>query len=72
MIIDHAVVTYQLQAVASVSSDVLHDVTVGHPLGGHREFPILEGVGNSDETENVGMTQVLPHDNLFAEALHNV
>ena len=46
---------YKLQMISSVCADVLHDVTVGHPFGDHREPPIIEGVGDSDKTENIGM-----------------
>jgi len=47
--------TDQLQVVASVIADVLHDVAVDHPFVDHRESPILEGVGNANKTEDVGM-----------------
>lgn len=36
-------------------ADVLDDVAVGHPFVDHRESPMLEGVGNADKIEDVGM-----------------
>lgn len=69
---DDAIVTHQFQVVTSIGTDVPHDVAVGHPLGNHGESPILKGVGDSNEIENVGMEQVLPHDNLLAEPLHSM
>ena len=72
MEVDHAIIAYQLQVVASIDSNVPHDVTIGHPFGDHRKFPIFEGVRDSDKIENVGMGQILPDGNLFAEALHSV
>ena len=63
------ILAYELQVVASMTSDVLHDVAVGHPFGDRREHPVLEGVENADEIEDVGMGQVLPHSNFFTEML---
>lgn len=68
---NHVVVAHQLQVITSVGTDVLRDVTVGHPFGNHRQPPFPEGVRDSDEVKNVGMGQVLPHGDLFAEALYN-
>ena len=58
--------------VASVIANVFHDVTVGHPFGDRREPPILEGVRDANEIEDVGVGQVLPQDNFFTEALQDV
>jgi hypothetical protein len=69
---DHTIVAYQPQVVASVTTDVRHDVTVDHPLGDHRESPALKGVRDSNEIENVWMGQALPQGNFFAEPLHSV
>ena len=63
---------HQPQVVASISTEILHDVSVGHPFRDRREPPILKGVKDSNEIEKVGMGQALPHDNLFAEALHSM
>ena len=64
--------SHKLQVIASVTTNVLHDVAVSHPLRDHREPPILEGVRNADKTEDVGMGQVLPHSNFFTEVLYNM
>ena len=69
---DRADAAYQLQVIARVCANVRHDVTVGHPLGDHRESPNFKGVRNPNEAENVGMGQIFPRDNLFAEPLHSV
>jgi len=66
------IMTYEFEVVAGVIADVLHDVSIGHPYGDHGEPSILEGIRDSDEVEDVGMGQVLPHDNLFTEALYCV
>ena len=58
--------------ISGVISDVLHDVTVGHPFGDHGEPPVLESVRNSEKIEDVGMGQVLPQGNFFTEALYSV
>ena len=63
--------TYELQVIACVITNVFHDVAVGHPLGDHREPPILEGVRNADKIEDVGMGQVLPQGNFFTEVLYS-
>jgi hypothetical protein len=49
------ILAYELQVVASMTSDVLHDVAMGHPFGDRREHPVLEGVENADEIKDVGM-----------------
>ena len=49
------IVTYELKVVASVVTNILHDVTVDHPFSDHREPPFLEGVRNPDEIEDVRM-----------------
>ena len=67
---DHTIVTYQLQEIARVGTDVRHDVTVDHPLRDHRESSVLKGIRDSDEIKNVGMGQIFPHGDLFAEPLH--
>ena len=64
--------THEFQVITSVIADVLHDVSVGHPYGDHGEPPVPEGVRDSDEIEDVGVKQVLPQSNFFAEALHGV
>ena len=58
--------------IAAVAADVLHDVAIAHPLGYHRELPIVKCIRDPNEIENVGVRQILPHDNLFAEALRRV
>ena len=68
----YAIVTHQLEVIAGVIADVFHDVAIGHPLRDHREPPILEGVRNTDEVEDVWMGQVLPHGDFFAEVLSDV
>ena len=66
---EYAVKTYKLKVISSFSTDVLHDVAIGHPFRDHREPPILKGVGNPDKIEDVWMGQVLPYGNLFTEVL---
>ena len=68
----YVIVSYELHVISGVITDVLHDIAVGHPFGDRRESSILEGIRNSDETKDIGMGQVLPHDNLFTEALWGV
>ena len=68
----HRTVTYELQVISSVITNVLHDVAMGHPYGDYREPPILEGVRSTDNIEDVGVGQDLPHGNFFAEALYSV
>ena len=58
--------------VSSITANVVHDVAVCHPFGDHREPPILKEIRNTDKCENVGMGQVLPHDNFFTELLYNM
>jgi hypothetical protein len=58
--------------IACVSANEIHDVTVYHPFGNHREPPFLEGIRNPNEGENVRMGQILPHGHLFAETLRGV
>lgn len=65
----YAIMTYKLQVVASVIADVSCDIAVGHPFRDHRKPPIFEGVRNPDKIKDVGMRQVLPHGNFFAELL---
>ena len=69
---ERAIVTHELQVIAGVTADVFHDVAVGHPFGDHGEPPILKCVRNADEIEDVGMGQVLPYGNFFAEVLYCV
>ena len=52
---NHAIVANQLQVVASDTTDVLHDVTIGHSLGDHGASLILKSARNFSEIENVGM-----------------
>jgi len=65
----YVITTYEFKVVTSIITDVLHDVSVGHPFGDHRESPVPEGIRNSDQADDVGMGQVLPHGDLFTEAL---
>lgn len=65
----HKITAHQLQVIAAGTTDVVHDVTVGHPVGNHGEPPVLKGVRDADEVEDVLVGQVLPHGNLFAKAL---
>ena len=67
----YGVVTYKLEVIAGVATNILYDVAVSHPFGDHRESPILEGVGNPDEIKDVWMRRVLPYDR-FTEALCDV
>ena len=69
---EYGIVTYKLKVIASVAANILHDVAIGHPFRDHREPPILEGVGNPDEFEDVWMGQVLPHGHFFTEVLYDV
>ena len=45
--------TYEFQVVTSIAMDVLHDVSISHPFGDHREFPIVECVKNTGKIEDV-------------------
>jgi len=63
--------TYKLQVVASVITDVSCDITVGHPFRDHRKPPIFEGVRNPDKIEDVWMRHVLPHSHFFTELLQD-
>ena len=69
---EYAIMTYKLKVIASVMADVLHNIAVGHPFVDHREPPILEGVGNANKTEDVGMGQILPYGYFLTEVLHGV
>ena len=64
------ILTYELQVITSVTTNVIRDAPADHPFGDHGETPVLEGVRNADKTENVGMGQVLPHGNFFTKDLH--
>jgi len=66
------IATHKLKVIASVSTNVPHNITIVHPFGNHREPPILEGVRNPDESEDVWMGQVLPYGHLFTEELYDV
>ena len=66
---EYAIETYELKVISSFTTNVLHDVAISHPFRDHREPPILEGVGDPDEIENVWMGQVLPYGNFFTEVL---
>ena len=72
MIKGYGIATHKLKAVSSIATNILHDVSISYPFRDHRELPILEGVRNSDETEDVRMGQVLPNGNLFTEVLYDV
>ena len=63
--------TYEPKVIASVIADILHDVTVGHPFRDHGEPPFLESVRDPNELEDIRMGQVLPHGNVFTEALYD-
>ena len=69
---EYKILTHKLKVIPGVATNVLHDVAVGHPFRDHRESPILEGVGNPDEVEDVWMGQVLPHGHFFTEVLYDV
>ena len=43
---DNVLVPYQLQVVASVGTDVPHDVAARHPLGDRRKFPLSRVSGS--------------------------
>ena len=64
--------THELQVIAGVIADVLHDVAVGHPFSDHGEPPIFKGVRNADKVEDVGMGQILPYGNFFTKMLYRV
>lgn len=64
--------TYKLQVVASVITDVSCDIAVEHPFRDHREPPIFEGVRNPDKIEDVRMRQIFPHSNFFTELLRGM
>ena len=68
----YSIVTYKLKVIASVSTNVLHNITIGHPFGDHREPPTLEGGRDPDEIEDVWMGQILPHGHFFTEVLYDV
>ena len=65
-----AILTYELQVITRIITNIIHDAPVDHPFGDHGETPVLEGVRNAGKTENVGMGQVLPHSNFFTEVLY--
>ena len=69
---ERAIMTHELQVIAGVTADVLHDVAVGHPFRDRGEPPIFKGVRNADKIEDVGMGQVLPYGDFFAEVLYCV
>ena len=66
---EHAIQTYEFEVIASFVTNVLYDIAIDHPFRDHREPPILEGVGNPDEIEDVWMAQVLPQGNFFTKVL---
>ena len=68
---EYGIATYKLKVISRIAANVLHDITVSHPIRDHREPPILEGVGNPDEIEDVWMGQVLPYGNFFTEVLYD-
>ena len=67
---EYGIAAYQLQVITSVIADILNDVTFGHPFGDYREPPSLKSVRNTEDTEDVGMGQVLPHGDFCTEALY--
>ena len=69
-----SIVAYQLQMIASVSTDILCDLGTRPPLGNHagHPHPFIKGIRCTSELENVGMREAVPQDDLFAEALRNV
>jgi len=63
---------YKFEVIASIATNILHDITVSHPFRDHRKPPILEGVRNPDEIKDIWMEQVLPHGHFFTEVLYDV
>ena len=55
MIKIYVITTYEFKVIASVVTDILHDVSVGHPYGDHGKPTVLEGIRNSDKLKDVGM-----------------
>ena len=49
------IITYEFKVIAGIITDVLHDVSVGHPHRDHGEPPVFEGVRDSDKIEDVRM-----------------
>ena len=49
--------------------DKLIDVSIGHPFGDNRKVAVAHC--HSQQRENIRMTEVFPHHNLFAEPLRN-
>ena len=50
---EYTIETYELEVISSFTTNVLHNVAISHPFRDHREPPILEGVGDPDEVEDV-------------------
>ena len=63
---------YELQIISSVFTDILHDVTAGHPFGDQSEPSTVEGVRNADKIEDIWVGKALPHDNFSTEMLYGV
>ena len=62
--------TYKFQSVGRVFADILHDVTVRHPLRYSSEHVAPKTILNTDEFEDIGMGQRIPKDNFLTELLH--
>lgn len=63
--------THELQVIANVAANILQDVAIDHPFRDHREPPVLEGIRDTDKSEDVGMGEVLPRGNFFTKALYH-
>ena len=69
---EYVIVTHEPKVVASVFTNILHDVTASHPFRDHREPPFLEGVRNANKIEDIRMGQILPHGDFFTEVLCDI
>jgi len=66
---EKATIPYEHQVIASVITDVLHNVAIGHPFGDRGEPSILKGIRNSNKAKDIWMRQGIPQDDFFTEAL---
>ena len=62
-------VTYKLQPVGMILSDVFHDIPVRHPLRHSDELSFPHVPVNSSQTHDVRMGQHTPEDDLLAKLL---
>ena len=62
-------VTYQFQSVDVISSEVLHNVSVRHPLPSSGELPFIHIPLNPNELHYVRMGYCIPEDDFFAKFL---